>query len=317
MGLDSVTGVEWIQAINRQYGTSIQSTRIYDYPSISKMANYLVKELPEQKEEIISAPLAHVQPSISKMVSYLVKELPEQKEEIIPVPLAYVQPTISVESLREELKTSLAEVLRMKPDNVDVDIEFVDMGLDSVTGVEWIQAINRQYGTSIQSTRIYDYPSISKMANYLVKELPEQKEEIIQAPLAYVQLTISVESLREELKTSLAEVLRMKPDDVDVDIEFVDMGLDSVTGVEWIQAINKQYGTSIQSTRIYDYPSINKMANYLVKELPEQKGEIIQAPPIKSIPNLSLNEILHQVKSGVLDGEQAERLFAEVMNKLV
>jgi acyl carrier protein len=213
--------VEWIQAINRQYGTSIQSTRIYDYPSISKMANYLVKELPEQKEEIISAPLAHVQ------------------------------------------------------------------------------------------------PSISKMANYLVKELPEQKEEIIQAPLAYVQLTISVESLREELKTSLAEVLRMKPDDVDVDIEFVDMGLDSVTGVEWIQAINKQYGTSIQSTRIYDYPSISKMANYLVKELPEQKGEIIQAPPIKSIPNLSLNEILHQVKSGVLDGEQAERLFAEVMNKLV
>jgi 3-oxoacyl-(acyl-carrier-protein) synthase/acyl carrier protein len=133
-------------------------------------------------------------------------------------------------------------------------------------------------------------------------------------PVVHVQATISVEALREELKISLAEVLRMKQDDVDVDIEFVNMGLDSVTGVEWIQAINKQYGISIQTTRIYDYPSIAKMANYLVKKLPERKEEIIQESPLKSTSTFSLNEILHQVKSGVIDGEEAELLLTKVMS---
>jgi acyl transferase domain-containing protein len=121
---------------------------------------------------------------------------------------------------------------------------------------------------------------------------------------------VSVESLQEELRASLAEALYMMRSDVDVDKKFIDMGLDSITGVEWVQAINKQYGTSIPATKFYDYPSIGEFAGFLEKELNKQGGGLMQTP-LKSTPPLSLSDLVRQVHQGVLDIEQADRLFRQ------
>ena len=95
---------------------------------------------------------------------------------------------------------------------------------------------------------------------------------------AYGQAFISAEKLQEELSTSFAKALYMKRTDVDADKPFVDMGLDSIVGVEWIGTINKKYGTSIQATKIYDYPTVRELAGFLEKELEEHGGRFNQAP---------------------------------------
>ena len=41
----------------------------------------------------------------------------------------------------------------------------------------------------------------------------------------------------------------MKRSDIDIDKKFIDMGMDSIIGVEWIKAINKRYGISVPSTK--------------------------------------------------------------------
>src|SRR5262249_14000873 len=46
----------------------------------------------------------------------------------------------------------------------------------------------------------------------------------------------------------------------------VDMGLDSVLGVEWIQSLNKQYACNLTTTVVYEYPTIHKLARFLEKE---------------------------------------------------
>ncbi|WP_196050221.1 acyl carrier protein, partial [Burkholderia pseudomallei] len=48
---------------------------------------------------------------------------------------------------------------------------FVEMGLDSIIGVEWIHALNRRYGTSIEAIQVYDYPNVEKLTELLSKSI--------------------------------------------------------------------------------------------------------------------------------------------------
>ncbi|WP_368650522.1 SDR family NAD(P)-dependent oxidoreductase [Bacillus inaquosorum] len=227
--------------------------------------------------------------------------------------------TITAEALCDELTASLAEVLYMDQNEVDPDEAFIDIGMDSITGLEWIKAINKQYGTSLNVTKVYDYPTTRDFAVYLAQELSTQSGEktagidvskqtepyapmkqktaapaakpdnislqplenhqpLQEEPAATIQYaaaeisassqyTGAIETLHEELRESIADVLFMEPNEVDVDEAFIDIGMDSITGLEWIKAVNKQYGTSFSVTRVYDYPTIRDFAEMLKSEL--------------------------------------------------
>jgi polyketide synthase PksL len=82
--------------------------------------------------------------------------------------------------------------------------------------------------------------------------------------------------LEEELAKSLANVLHMQQNDIDVEEHFLDMGLDSVSGVEWVHFINKQYAINLAVARIYEYPTINQMASFLEKDLLKYRADISQ-----------------------------------------
>jgi polyketide synthase PksN len=240
-----------------------------------------------------------------------------------PVPQ---EKSYNIEVLQEELIKSLAKALYMSPDDVDPDKEFVEMGLDSVVGVEWIQTVNKQYNTTIAATKVYDYPTIHQFVLFLKKELdrkedesvkglqvlPVKKHEIQPEPaVREPEASIRVEVLQEELTESFAKALYMKPDEVDPDKEFVEMGLDSVVGVEWIQTINKKYGTAIAATKVYDYPNIRLFAEFLKNELKtkEEKGKTVNLK--HEIPS-SLDDLLEQVKQGSLDINQADRILDQL-----
>ncbi len=255
-------------------------------------------------------------------------------------PVANAQTSIPIERLQEELAASLAEALCMQQSDVDMDDSFIDLGLDSIIGVEWIQAVNKQYGTAIMATKVYDYSNIRAFAGFLKEELGKQNnssgriqtnspgnyystEDSVKSveltPIAstshqlenprksnLLPISFSVEVLQEELAASLADALCMKQSDVDVDANFVDMGLDSIIGVEWIQAVNKQYGITIMATKVYDYPSIHEFAGYLEKELSKRKEGVDQRS-LQSVTASSLRGLIQQVQEGNLDIEQADQ----------
>ncbi|TMC16231.1 MAG: hypothetical protein E6J34_20345, partial [Chloroflexi bacterium] len=89
--------------------------------------------------------------------------------------------------------------------------------------------------------------------------------------------------LEEELARSLAQALYMQESHVDIEKPFVEMGLDSVSGVEWIWSLNKRYATNLNATCIYDYPTIRQLAGFLRKEL-SKHAAVIQQTPVPLIP---------------------------------
>jgi polyketide synthase PksN len=117
----------------------------------------------------------------------------------------------------------------------------------------------------------------------------------------------SLAQLQAELANSLAAALFLDPSEIQMRTGFIDIGLDSVVGVQWVQAINKTYGTNITATKIYDYPSILQFSQYLHEEL--QNGTPKNGTAHKS---LSFDQILRNVQSGILDADHAAQLLEEI-----
>ncbi|MEW9701811.1 beta-ketoacyl synthase N-terminal-like domain-containing protein [Paenibacillus sp. SI8] len=248
------------------------------------------------------------------------------------------QTGISLETLQKELAKSLAEVLYVDQDDIDSDKKFIDVGLDSIIAVEWIRVINKQYGTSISATIVYDYPTIREFVSFLEKELNGQElqatEPILQTrrpitlpPVSVVlpqsgsdseikptiaeQKGVSLETLQKELAKSLADVLYVNQNDIDIDKKFIDVGLDSIIAVEWIRGINKQHGTSITATMVYDYPTIREFAGFLEKEM-NGPGKVLQNAPSSPVSEKFLHEVLEQVYQGTIDIEKAEQALYQI-----
>ena len=103
----------------------------------------------------------------------------------------------------------------------------------------------------------------------------------------------------------------MKRSDIDVDKSFVDMGLDSIIGVEWTGTINKRYGVSIAATKVYDHPTVREFARFLGAELAKRKTDSLVVP-LKPTAAPSVDETLLRLQQGTLDIEQAERLLQQL-----
>lgn len=85
--------------------------------------------------------------------------------------------------------------------------------------------------------------------------------------------------IQKLLIQSLAKALYLEPSEIDAEKSFTDIGLDSIVGVEWIKAINKEFGLELSSTKVYDYSTVNELTSFLVKELANQPTKVTEEKP--------------------------------------
>ena len=249
--------------------------------------------------------------------------------------------------LQEELIKSLADALGMDSGDIDADKQFIEMGMDSIIGVEWINSINKKFGTKFAATVVYDYPNIREFARLLedelnnkcgidlvniittdkpqspleapsqnpqkinihppiIKDIRMNKETGTESGKEQLQPLLSVGVLQEELTMSLADALGMDSNEIDADKQFIEMGMDSIIGVEWINSINKKFGTKLVATIVYDYPNIREFTRLLEGEL-NNKNKDSEQLKIKSEIGNTLFEVLQQVYQGTIEIGQAEQ----------
>ena len=202
------------------------------------------------------------------------------------------------------MKHSLAAELFVAEESIELDKSFIEMGVDSIIGVEWIRKINKKYNLGISSTQIYQYPSIRTFAEYLLRELGEmEKEEFANEDTALKNESTMhssvglAQEITKFLTESLASELFIELDEVDINKSFMEMGLDSVLGVEWINKINKRYGLNLSPTMIYQYPNVVQFTKYLQSVLGKEENETIEA-------------LLEKVYKGDIDVLEAQRLLS-------
>lgn len=287
------------------------------------------------------------------------KNMPDHKSPVKETSKTTSVSKYSIETIIKELSASLSEALFLETVRIDVSKKFIDLGLDSIIGVEWVHEINKKFGLSLEAAKLYDYPTVSELAEFIHKELdnsdthiqtneitsppeittdvlPKPKNEVVLIPLDDVktdfitslnkpenislnnesiltgnklkkhgipeiqevesqkietvhekknlvsyQSQYSNDSLKKELIKTLAEALYVEPEKVDINKKFVDMGLDSIIGVEWTNTLSKTYGISIDTVWIYDHPTIEEFSKMLHKTLSSQEHQSETIPALE------------------------------------
>ena len=200
------------------------------------------------------------------------------------------EPMPASDQLQRRLKASLADALFMQASEIDVGKSFTDLGLDSIIGVEWMKEVNKEFGTAVSATRVYDYPNLRELAAFIQTQLqqgqiasaPATATQMPQAPATAAPLQAAAPSLarlQQQLTDSLADALFMQPSEINPDRTFTELGLDSIIGVEWVRTINRQHGASLSATRVYDYPSVRELARFLAgTPIPVAQAAVQLAP---------------------------------------
>ncbi len=237
--------------------------------------------------------LSDAEPAPAAQSATVVSEATAPKIAALKIAAAEVATAqIVPQDIADFLKALLAAELQMGVDDIDEDTQFVDLGLDSITGVTWIRKINRQYSTRIEATKVYSHPTLRAFCGFVVERLVASAGDAVlaQAPLqASVAVDVSTTSipaasiaaansateadLCADLKRLLAQELHMSEADIDEHRQFVELGLDSITGVTWVRKINAIHGTRIEATKVYSHPTLVEFSRFLAASLPLRPAE--------------------------------------------
>ena len=101
----------------------------------------------------------------------------------------------------------------------------------------------------------------------------------VQESVAETSRVLSQRELQQQLTTSLANALYLQASDIKPDKPFVELGLDSIVGVEWVGEINRLHALQIAATRVYDYPNIISLAAFLEEELRKKPADFAGVQP--------------------------------------
>ena len=71
--------------------------------------------------------------------------------------------------LIDEISKEVKQILGIKNfSKIDSDLGFVELGLDSLSSVELRNKLQYRYNLKLSTTAIFDYPNVSKLANYIL-----------------------------------------------------------------------------------------------------------------------------------------------------
>ncbi|MFC8827325.1 phosphopantetheine-binding protein [Streptomyces sp. NPDC057137] len=187
----------------------------------------------------------------------------------------------------------LSGVIKVAPENIDARQSFRFLGLDSLLAVEFVAGVNARCGIPVKADALSAHATPASFARY-VGELRSGRPVPAGQPLggvpgpegfpygatvsaaapARARATVSVPPLapppsavdREVLvvlREELARLLRCDPWDLDVHAPFPVLGVDSILGSEFVETVNRFYGTTERAAALGTHPSLAALAAHL------------------------------------------------------
>jgi acyl transferase domain-containing protein/acyl carrier protein len=189
---------------------------------------------------------------------------------------------------------------------IGTDDLFMEIGLDSITGVEFINKVNTKFGLELNSTILYDEISPSKLYNFIlsnenVTKLSENSKEIEKPQDEVIVNHYQNDSLKtiNKVASILAIVLFRDIEISEYDISFNVLGLDSITGVEFINRINMVFGIKIDSTKLYDYTTLSELTN-LISSIDPKLSNHLNNVKVTKTKDIDLDALLHQFENDAI-----------------
>ncbi|MEV1086183.1 acyl carrier protein [Streptomyces sp. NPDC050211] len=242
-------------------------------------------------------------------------------------------PAAQAADLMNELVGMLAAVLRLRPERIDAEQTFRSLGLDSLLTVELVATVNARYGTAVKPDALFDHPTPLEFARHVALErgtpgaapfegarsrAAEQAAGAgaVQgsgAPASSGALGTSGasgEAVLDVLREELARILCCDPWDIDTSAAFNVLGVDSILGAEFVATVNQIYGLRERAVTLYDHPSLQAMAAYVVSAAPARAPQPAERAPEDADAGAAAGGAVMGIEA-LLDAVRQERLSVD------
>ncbi|MEV0503690.1 beta-ketoacyl synthase N-terminal-like domain-containing protein, partial [Streptomyces spectabilis] len=245
LGLDSFGCAQWLHEVNRTLGLSLTVAQVCGHPTFRTLSALIEGAMGEQ--------MSATPPGSSAARG---TSAPGRRD------------------IAAHLRESLAAELELVAADIDDEAPFVELGLDSITGVTWTRKLNTHFQLSLSATQVYSHPTVDELAGHLAELLgtgepgraPAEEPAPVAAPVAARGQEPAESALAAWLRASLAKELELTAAELDDDAPFVELGLDSISGVTWTRSLNTRLRLSLSATTVYGHPTISDLARYLTRE---------------------------------------------------
>jgi len=150
---------------------------------------------------------------------------------------------------------------------------------------------------------IYEFrgkkPLFEQLTPNVSSVTPAKQTDIVEKLRAAPPGAVS-ELLMQHVQSSLAAVLALRPGQVpDTRTGFFDMGVDSLTAMEFRDGLESSLGIALPSTLAFDYSSVETLTRYLlsrfgdseVRRGPDTRSEAVETPSIPMLEAMTDDEV--------------------------
>lgn len=203
------------------------------------------------------------------------------------------------ERIEEELNTMICSALGKEAEQIAKDTEFYDFGLESTQLMKMVSDLENKLSITLYPTLMFEFNTISKLSDYLLDEYKKECEAVFGADtqkntqsvqqvhkesqasqetkkeqVSQIPENNSSEDLKDTVTRILVEImatyLNTEAAQIDIDMNFYDMGLESTTLLEIAKSLEEKFQVNLYPTLMFEYDTINKLSDYFVAEYSEK-----------------------------------------------
>ncbi|WP_444996462.1 SDR family NAD(P)-dependent oxidoreductase [Aliikangiella sp. IMCC44359] len=183
------------------------------------------------------------------------------------------------------LLTLMSQRTGVEVDDIDTTLGYYELGLDSAKLLDLVGELEQRVGDTLAPTLLFEYTNIEELAGYLEDKYPdkwveekqvEQKSAEQITPVESIAATTnstatnSVSEAEDFLVELMAKRTGVEPDDVDLQLGYYELGLDSAKLLELVGELEQKVGDTLAPTLLFEHTNIEELAAYLTETYPDK-----------------------------------------------
>ena len=155
-------------------------------------------------------------------------------------------------------------------DHINDQDSLLDAGIDSMSSISLINALEKKLCVPISSALVFDHPCIRAIAAYLSVLLGEASK-CAPSSLKTVPEEVTQQSLSRVIRAMLSEMIGHEPDS---SVAFAEMNFDSLAHTQLQRSLANEFDVLLPSTLMYDYPTIDAVASHVLDLISKQCNQV-------------------------------------------
>ncbi|KAF1018227.1 MAG: type I polyketide synthase [Burkholderia sp.] len=177
-------------------------------------------------------------------------------------------------SLSCQVRELVAALLKVEPEQIEAGQDIGDYGLDSIGFTHLANQLNLRFGSALRSTDFMELEmaSVERIARLLEQKLPALSTgttpvtrrdrgpsavPVTPTPRDAGPAAHSDEPLRAQVREAVAALLKVEIEEVDLDLDISDYGVDSIGFTHLANRLNEQQGTRLRATDLLELEQVS------------------------------------------------------------